>query len=258
MAEVPTQITVRVIARDGKFLGDDIGGALVTIRDVDTGQLLAHGRTRGGSGPESIMTAALTRNQPIPTEDSDNSACRYDVVLDLEGPRHLEISAYGPLAAPQAANRVTETMWVYPGHNLSPDGTLREDGFLIEIPGLVVQVIEPPQHFLPYEPNPSQPIPIRANVTMMCGCPIAPNPFHDKPSYWPDCDFRVVATVLHNGATTEFPMKFNSSAPGGAPSQFFTNDWTPGDLGVFEITIFAYQYSTGNTGLDRTTVNLQS
>jgi hypothetical protein len=37
----PTEIVVRVIAKDGKFLGDDIGGALVTLRDVQTGELLA-------------------------------------------------------------------------------------------------------------------------------------------------------------------------------------------------------------------------
>ena len=40
----PTQIDVRVIAKDGKFLGDDIGGALVTIHDVATGELLARGQ----------------------------------------------------------------------------------------------------------------------------------------------------------------------------------------------------------------------
>ena len=34
--KVSTRITVRVIARDGKFLGDDIGGASVTIRDAQT------------------------------------------------------------------------------------------------------------------------------------------------------------------------------------------------------------------------------
>jgi len=40
---VPTQIDVRVIAKDGKYLGGDIGGALLTIHDVHTGELLARG-----------------------------------------------------------------------------------------------------------------------------------------------------------------------------------------------------------------------
>src|ERR1044072_4661167 len=44
-----TQIDVRVIAKGGKYLGDDIGGALVTVEDVRTGGLLARGTTSGRS-----------------------------------------------------------------------------------------------------------------------------------------------------------------------------------------------------------------
>ena len=43
-----TQIDVRVVAKGGKYLGDDIGGALVTVQDVQTGELLAKGSTAGG------------------------------------------------------------------------------------------------------------------------------------------------------------------------------------------------------------------
>ena len=65
MATTPTSITVRVIAKDGKFLGADIGGSLVTIRDVMTGELLAKGYTTGDSGntteimntPRSVATS---------------------------------------------------------------------------------------------------------------------------------------------------------------------------------------------------------
>ena len=250
MSAMPTKITIRVIARDGKFLGDDIGGALVTIRDVHTGELLASGRTHGGSGPASLMTTYLTRNQPIPTADPpNNNACRFDAALSLETPRLVEISAYGPLAAQQSANRVTATTWIYPGKDIGPD-TGQEDGFLLEIPGLVVQILNPPQHFLPSKPDPQQAIPILANVTMMCGCPIGATT-----TPWPYTDFEVVATVLHNGVTTEFPLAFETAAP--APSQFSTSKWTPGAYGVFEVTVHAYQQSTGNTGVDHTTVNLQ-
>src|SRR5215831_13538893 len=105
MPGTPTKITVRVIASDGKFLGDDIGGALVTIRDFHSGELLASGRTHGGSGPATLMTTPQTRNQPIPTQDPpDNNACRFDATLLLTAPRLVEVSAYGPLAAQQSAN----------------------------------------------------------------------------------------------------------------------------------------------------------
>ncbi|HEY3742057.1 MAG TPA: hypothetical protein VGL53_19530 [Bryobacteraceae bacterium] len=253
MAAVSTDITVRVIARAGKFLGDDIGGAEVTIRDIHSGKLLAHGRTHGGSGPSSLMTTPITRNQPIPVADPpNNDACRFDATLDLETPRLIEISAYGPLAAPQSANRVTATTWISPGCSISPLGNQRIDGFVLEIPGLMVQVLHPPAHFLPAGPNPSQPIEIRANVTMMCGCPISTQP------PWPDSDFDVVATVTSGGVTTPFKLDYDPKTPDRVPSQFFSNQWTPGAFGVYEIAVTAYQKSTGNTGAGFTTVNLQS
>jgi hypothetical protein len=252
MSKPPTKVTVRVIARGGKFLGDDIGGAQITIRDVLYGDLLASGRTRGGSGPPTIMTACLKRTQPIPTQNPGNDACRFDADLALDEPRQIEISAFGPLAAPGSANRVSATTWIYPGHDLSPGPGVREDGFLIEIPGLLVQVLQPPAHYLPTSPNPNQAIPIRANVTMMCGCPISPGS-----DMWPVTDFEVTADISWNGVDREISLAYDANAEGGAPSQFVSQGWIPGSLGIFEITVFAYQRSTGNTGVGRTTVNLQ-
>jgi len=254
MSGTTTKILVRVIARDGKFLGDDVGGALVTIRDVHTGELLASGRTTGGSGPTTgIMQTPKTRNQPIPTADPPgNDACFFEATLNLEAPKLVEIAALGPLAAQQSANRVSATTWVYPGLGIapldSPGGPIRTDGFLLEIPGLLVQVLSPPQHFDPFKPNPQMQIPISANVTMMCGCPINTDP-------WPENDFKVGASILHKGKTTNLALHFDDQAP--APSQFTAN-WVPGDYGVFEITVWAFQTSTGNTGVDHTTVNLQA
>ena len=252
MSGIPTKILVRVIARDGKFLGDDIGGALVTIRDARSGELLASGRTTGGSGPtQGIMQTPRTRNQQIPIADPpNNNACAFEVTLNLIAPRLVEISALGPLAAQQSANRVSATTWIYPGLGIAPfdtpGGPIRQDGFLLEIPGLLVQTLSPPQHYLPSNPNPQTPISILANVTMMCGCPISKAP-------WPADDFQVGASILHNGHTTNISLTFNSNA--SAPSQFSAS-WKPGDFGVFEITVWAFQTSTGNTGVDHTTVNL--
>ena len=117
----------------------------------------------------------------------------------------------------------------------------------------MVQVLNPPAHYLPAKPDPSQSIPIRANVTMMCGCPIS----NATGTPWPEADFEVVAAIMQDGASTEIPLLYNPLAPGGAPSQFFSDQWVPGTFGVYEITVRAYQKSTGNTGVDLTTVNLQ-
>src|SRR3979409_1920700 len=70
MSGIPTTLTVRVIARDGKFLGDDIGGAYITVRDALTKRLLVEGATSGGSGPngcDGVMCVKLRRGEPLPT-----------------------------------------------------------------------------------------------------------------------------------------------------------------------------------------------
>ena len=255
MPSVPTTVTVRVIAVGGKFLGDDIGGAEVTIRDIYTGALLASGQTHGGSGPAGLMTTPLTRTQPIPTADPPtNNACRFDATLLLDAPRLVEISARGALAAPQSANRVTATTWIYPGCNISPGGGQREDGFLLQIPGLMVQVLNPPAHYLPTNPDPGQPIEIRANVTMMCGCPIS----NATATPWPETDFEVVATIRSQGQSSVIPLHYDPHAPGGTPSQFSSRKWIPGSVGVYDMAVRAWQKSTGNTGVGFTTVNLQA
>lgn len=108
---IPTQIDVRVIAKDGKYLGDDSGGAPVTIHDVHTGELMARGTTSGGSGQQNLMDICLTRSEVLPVD----KASVFTVSLDLDEPRLIRVTAYGPLAAQQSANTVSLTQWVYPG-----------------------------------------------------------------------------------------------------------------------------------------------
>lgn len=45
-----TRVDVRVRTKDAKFLGTSMGGALITIRNTDTGELLATGVTAGTTG----------------------------------------------------------------------------------------------------------------------------------------------------------------------------------------------------------------
>src|SRR5680860_1561305 len=46
----PTDITVRVLGKDSKFVGSSMGGARVIVRDADTGEILAQGVTEGSTG----------------------------------------------------------------------------------------------------------------------------------------------------------------------------------------------------------------
>src|ERR1051325_3582682 len=65
-----TRVDVRVIAKGGKYLGDDIGGALVTVEDVHTGESLARGTTSGGSGVTNLMSVCVTQSEVLPVEQA--------------------------------------------------------------------------------------------------------------------------------------------------------------------------------------------
>jgi hypothetical protein len=243
---IPTKIDVRVIAKDGKYLGDDIGGALVTLHDVHTGELLARGTTFGGSGQQNLMDICLKRSEVLPVD----GASVFTVSLDLDGPRLIRVTAYGPLAALQAANTVSLTQWVYPGKDIT--GGANGGGFLLEVPGLVVQILNPPTHYLPQ--TAPEHIEIRANVTMMCGCPIGKG----HPPWHPD-QFEVMAVIKQGEyGYTEIPLTYDEDAPYGIPSQF-VNKWRvpkneTGQQEIYVITVSAFQQKTGNTGVDKATV----
>lgn len=241
-----TQIDVRVIAKDGKYLGNDIGGAFVTINDVHTGALLASGSTNGGSGVGNLMEISIPRSAVLTVED----ASVFTATLDLNEPTLIRVTAYGPQAAQQSANTVSQTQWVYPGKNIT--GGAKGGGFLLELPGLVVQVLNPPTHYLPQ--TAPEHIEIRANVTMMCGCPIGVG--HPP---WHPAQFEVKA-VIKQGTTTaaEVTLEYQEAEPFEVPSQF-AGKWhvppnTTGQLAIYEMIVFAYQERTGNTGVDRATV----
>jgi len=243
---ISTQIDVRVIAKDGKYLGDDIGGALVTIHDVNTGELLARGTTSGGSGVQDLMDIAVTRSEVLPVDE----ASVFSISLDLSEPRLIRVTAYGPLAAQQSANTVSLTQWVYPGKNIT--GGKNGGGFLLEMPGLIVQILNPPTHYLPQTAPES--IEIRANVTTMCGCPIGKGhpPWHPK-------QFCVAAFIKQGeNSSIEIPLNYDENAPYNAPSQFVNNWQIPanetGQPQIYEITVSAFQQKTGNTGVSKATI----
>lgn len=239
-----TDIDVRVIAKGGKYLGDDIGGALVTVRDVHTGELLASGQTAGGSGENNLMDICVTQSEVLPTD----GASVFSFSLDLDEPRLIRVKAYGPLAAPQSANTAVLTQWIYPGKNIT--GGKSGGGFLLELSGLIVDVVNPPVHFKPETAPPS--IEIRAAVAMMCGCPIGVAPWNPE-------DFEVMAVISEvGGTTTEIKLDYDTNAPYNAPSQFFAEWQVPKNTTdqplIYAITVYAYQQINGNTGIDKTTV----
>lgn len=227
----PTEIVVRVISKDAKFIGTSMGGMSVTLRDGQTGEILATGVTRGGTGDTNrIMHQDGGRRAQM----ADDSAANFMTTLDLEEPRLLEVEAYGPLAQPQAAHRVVSSQWVVPGQHLSAG-----DGWVIELPGFVVDVLAPPA-LVKLTPESSK-IELRANVMMMCGCPIEPK------GLWDAEKFEVKAIVRRDGElVTRLALAF-----AGETNQF-VGSLLARAPGTYDVVVYAYDPANGNTGLDRT------
>ncbi|TDT43115.1 hypothetical protein DES49_0925 [Halospina denitrificans] len=232
-----TDITIRVLSKDAKFIGTSMGGMRVTLRDAHTGELLSEGVTAGGTGDTSkIMHKDGGRRILM----ADDSAASFETTLDLEEPRLVEAEVYGPLGQPQAAHRASATQWVIPGGDLSVG-----DGWVIELPGFVVNILEPAaaQGWSSAEMDS---VKVTANVMMMCGCPITPDGLWDANRY------EVGMTVTRDGETVaEQSMNYAGKA------SHFEGEVPVDEAGVYEVTVHAYDPHNGNTGVDRTTLKVQ-
>lgn len=228
----PTEISVRVISKDAKFIGTSMGGMRVTLRDAQTGEILATGLTRGGTGDtKRIMHQDGGRRARL----ADETAAKFVATLDLDEPRLIEAEAYGPLAQMQAAHRVVSTQWVVPGRHLSAG-----DGWVLELAGFAVDVLAPAAHVT--LPAGTSRVEVRANVTMMCGCPVAPK------GLWDADAFEVKAIVRRDGQ----PVGHVDLAYAGETSQFAGT--VPVEApGAYDVLVYAYDPGNGNTGVDRTT-----
>lgn len=133
-----TRVTVRVLSKDAKLIGSSMGGARVTIRDADTGELLADGVTEGSTGDTGLL---VVEPRPRYADLGTEGAAGFEAVLDLDRPTRVEVTAYGPLAQLQAAVSAGTTQWIVPGKHLTGPGSV-----LIELSGFVVDVLEPAVH----------------------------------------------------------------------------------------------------------------
>jgi len=210
----PTTVTVRAVSRDAKILGDGVGGARITIREADTGRVLATGLQQGNTGEtKRIMQEPRARNATVYATDG---AAAFRATLDLAAPAKVEIIAEGPLKYPQAMQRVARTMWLVPGRDIEGEG------ILLEIPGFIVDVL------------PSTAPNIRVKVTMSCGCPTEPS------GMWNADDIAITARVLPNGKSVTLPFAGETS----------TYEASLGDLspGAYDVEVLAVDRVTENVG----------
>lgn len=229
-AAEPTDVTVRVIAKSGKFIGAGMGGVRIVLRNAETGEILSTGVTEGGTGNTSrIMTEGLARNDARWTP----GAAAFNARLDIDEPVKVRVEATGPLAQPQAAVTATSEQWVVPGHPVTGG-----DAWLIELPGFTVDILSPAAHS-----SATGTIDIAANVVLMCGCGVSPGGLWDADGY------EIKAWIYRDGEKVdEIPLDY-----AGETSRFKAA-YTPKKPGAYRIVVIAYDEKNGNTGLDQTTV----
>ena len=225
-----TKVTVRALAKDAKFIGSSMGGAYVTIRDIQSGELLAEGFTEGSTGnTQKLMREPHARYGKLSTP----GAAKFEASLQLDEPTFVEVSAAAPVDQKQSQVTTSTQLWLIPGKHITGDG------IVLEIPGFAIDIMEPRAH----ETSTGESISITANAVMMCGCPTSPD------GLWDSTEMEFTAVVKKDGReVARKEMSFS-----GQTSMFETS-FEPEGQGLYRITVFGYDPRTGNTGVDKSTV----
>jgi hypothetical protein len=242
-ATTNSKLLVRVQARGGKFLADDMGGAEVTVRDAHTGERLGGGLVQGtdsgtfasaysaAASQLAVVTPGPQPNVQWLTTGPQTSKLMLD--LALRRPTLLDVTARGPVGGLQSIQQVTTSTWALPGSNLE-----QGPGLVVELPGLVVDVLSPATHQQVLQ-FPAR-IELTAKVMMMCGCQIADG------GIWIPGDFVVSAAVSAVGSgqpATVVPLFYQ-----GGNTSVFAGLYTMSGPGYFQAVISAVQQSIGNVG----------
>jgi len=133
--KVVTKVVVRVVAKDAQVIGSGVGGALVRIKNLETGEVLAEGKQEGGTGStDRIMIQPHRRGETI---YGTSGAAYFEAKIPLERPTQVEIYAEAPLGYPQAMQKGSKTLLLIPGRHIM------DEGVIIELNGLIVNVLHP-------------------------------------------------------------------------------------------------------------------
>ncbi|MGA8855280.1 MAG: hypothetical protein WB492_13985, partial [Christiangramia sp.] len=153
--------------------------------------------------------------------------------LNIDSPKFISVEAYAPINKKQAQVMSSTQLWVIPGKDIAGDG------LILEIPGFVVDIVSPQTH---ERLASSENIELKANIVMMCGCPVSEDGIWDANQY-------EVKAILTNseGVSKEVELKQKEKA-----SNFFADATL--EKGLYEVLIYAYDPVTGNTGVDKTNI----
>lgn len=187
-----TRLVVRAVAQDAKVIGSNVGGARITVRELETGEVLAEGVQRGGTGStEAIMHDPRSRGRTA--YGADPEAAAFVAELNLDRPTRVEVTAEGPLGTAHAAQRASKTLLLIPGVHVEGEG------LILVLNGFTVEILDASRHR-------DGTLGVRAHVEMLCGCPTEPG------GLWDAEDYRILARLVRDGRVLwERPMRFSGT-----------------------------------------------
>jgi len=221
----PTLLHVRVGAHDAKIIGSGVGGARVTVLDAETGLVLADGVQEGGTGDTGAIMGARERGATV--YDTPGAAA-FEANLGLTEPTVVTVEAAGPLGTPHATRTARTTLLVVPGRDLVGEGVvLTLYGFTVELEQPTGEVAVAPGSIL-----------VRADVSMLCGCPIEPG------GLWDADRVDVVAQLVRGSVVVaEGPLHY-----GGRPN-LFEGSVRAEEPGSYRLRVAAVDEGRANTGM---------
>jgi hypothetical protein len=225
-----TRVIVRAKAKDAKFIGSSIGGAYVIIRNELNKEILTEGLTEGGTGNTNlIMKEPKLRN----TQLADDNTAGFLASIDIDEPTFVEIEVFSPKGHKQSQIKVSTQLWLIPGKHILGDGVM------LEIPGFIIDILEPRTHqFIEMNSLENGKLKLEANIVMMCGCTIS------KDGIWDSEKMEVKAIIKKDGKNISEKLMQLVSA------NLFDTEIEIQDSGNYEIIVYAYSEATGNTGVD--------
>lgn len=130
---VQTKLVIRAKSKDAKFVGTKMGGALVVIKESETGRVLVEGLTAGETGDTGkIIKAPKTRFGQIA-----DGAAGFETVIDISEPTLITIDVSAPYMHKDNLIKSSTQMWLIPGKNITGEG------IIIEVPGFSVDAHAP-------------------------------------------------------------------------------------------------------------------
>ncbi|MFN7111347.1 MAG: hypothetical protein ACK4M2_06890 [Brevundimonas sp.] len=158
----------------------------------------------------------------------------FSTSVDLDRPRLIALEV-GSLEGPSRVGRQIGTQWVLPGRHLT-----NGDGWVVEMPGLVVDISTPVAHGFV---DRGAEINLLAGVTMMCGCGFEPG------GSWDSTGLEVEAWIYRDGQKVAVaPLSY------AGRSSRFEGVYRPTGAGVHEIEIRAWAPQWNNAGVAHTSV----